>query len=233
MNNTINCPNCNEDNPFYQSKCLKCNSFLRDKVANINLWETISQLIESPVEAFSKIIRSEHKNFVAVILFFSSLKIFIDSIFLMMYVNKQAGVFDSIILQEAIILGILIIEVISISFIIKIVTGLFGLRTRLKDNFSILIYSLTPHALAICILFPIELVVFGTQLFSTNPSPFVLRETIAYIIFGIEGIIILWAIFLAAAAIYAQTRSLFFAIITGILFNGIILYSLYVLDTII
>jgi len=150
-----------------------------------------------------------------------------------MYVNKQAGVFDSIILQEAIILGILIIEVISISFIIKIVTGLFGLRTRLKDNFSILIYSLTPHALAICILFPIELVVFGTQLFSTNPSPFVLKETIAYIIFGIEGIIILWAIFLAAAAIYAQTRSLFFAIITGILFNGIILYSLYVLDTII
>ncbi|NOX19606.1 MAG: hypothetical protein GXO87_15160, partial [Chlorobi bacterium] len=68
MKNNVICKNCGAENPFYLLTCKSCNAYIRDKVSNINLWEIIWKLIETPVEAFRQIIYAEHKNFTSTIL---------------------------------------------------------------------------------------------------------------------------------------------------------------------
>ena len=44
--------------------CSSCKSYLQSKVDNLNLFETIWQLIETPGVAFKKILLARHKNYV-------------------------------------------------------------------------------------------------------------------------------------------------------------------------
>jgi hypothetical protein len=96
---------------------------------------------------------------------------------------------------------------------------------RLKDNFAILSYTQILNAGSLFILFPLELVIFGDYLFSTNPSPFTIKEPIAYFLFGVELIIVFWTMFLVFAALHTQLKN----ISSGILFSEIFFLMLVLL----
>ena len=227
MKNTTACPICQTENPFYLSKCENCNTFLKDKVSNIDLWPTFGKLIESPVQAFTQIIRSEHKNFIFPILLFASIKFFIDSIFLLMFLENEEIVFGGFVLNTLIIFAGLITLVALFSLLLKYTTPIVNTKTRFKDNVAILSYSLILHAIALCILFPIELVLFGSYIFSTNPSPFAIKETMAYIMAGFELLIVLWSFSMVVAGLFTQTRNLLFSLGIAVLFNLAIFYLFF------
>src|SRR5690606_23987280 len=88
MKNAVVCKNCNSENPFYELICRNCRSFLREKIYNIDLWKTISQLIESPSTAFRNIILSEHKNYLLLLLVLIAGKLFLNGIFLIIFFNE-------------------------------------------------------------------------------------------------------------------------------------------------
>jgi hypothetical protein len=232
MKNIQVCKSCGTENPLYVSSCKKCNTILRDKIANIDLWSEIGRLIENPSSAFKTIIQSEHKNFVMTIILFVVAKFSIDSTFFSMLLSKATytdfSIFSNVIFLITFLLAILF----SYSFLIKIITQNSSAKTRLKDNLAVLVYSLIPHAFALCIIFPIEVAVFGGNVFSTNPSPFLLKPTLAYIFSGFEILVFVWSIFLASAGLYSQTRSKLFGFGTGVIFNIIILCGLYFLSLI-
>lgn len=230
MKNTQVCKSCGTENPFYVSTCKKCNFIIRDKIVNIDLWSAIARLLENPVIAFRSIIQAEHKNFVVSIILFASVKFSIDTAFLSMLLYNRGYEGGSIFSNLILAIILLVIILFLYSFIIKIITKASEAKTRLKDNLAVFTYSIMPHSLALCIVFPIEIAVFGANMFSTNPSPFLLKPPLAYILSGFEVLIFIWSIFLAVVGMYSQTRSKAFGISAGLIFNILLLSELYFLS---
>lgn len=229
MKNIIVCNNCHEENPFYEKTCWKCHSYLRDKVYNIDLWKAISRITESPREAFKAIILSEHKNFIVPVIIFAAIKFLLDSFFLSFIDKSLTSEYKNIFIGFLVVLGLTTLILAAFSFLLKVFTASTEAKTRFKDNLAILTYSFIPHTIGLCILFPIEVVVFGSYLFSVNPSPFIIKETLAYVMAGFEILLVLWGLFLAIIAVFVQTRSTMFSVIFGIVFYIAIFYSLYLL----
>jgi hypothetical protein len=225
MTNIVVCKNCQTENPFYQLICKNCKSFLRERIFNIDLWKVLSLLIESPVKGFQTIIYSEHKNFTALILLLAAGKFAIDLIFFSVLKSGTPLIrFFPAFISVAILLALLMFI---FSLLLFNLGRLIGVQTRLMDNFSILIYSLVPHIFALIILFPIEIVIFGGNLFSTNPSPFIIKPAIAYTLLVFELLIILWGIFLIISAIYTQFKNLLISIAGSIIITAAVFSFFY------
>jgi hypothetical protein len=92
--------------------------------------------------------------------------------------------------------------------VVKIIWKNLGFSTRFKDNLAVIIYSQMPIIFALIILFPLEIVIFGEYLFSTNPSPFQIKSTIAYVFFSVEILLFLWSFFLTFAAFYVSSKNI-------------------------
>jgi hypothetical protein len=228
MQNNIQCPNCGTENPFYKLTCLNCKTYLRDRIFNLDLWQITGLLIESPVKAFKRIIQSEHKNFLVLILILFSFKVFIDarfiSIFYSGYISLRLGIIPVLLISVA--ASVFIIWI--FTFILYFINKSAGLKTRIKDNNAVLVYSIISYPFALIILFPIELIIFGGNLFSNNPSPFLLKPTIAYTLLGFEILIVLWSIFLSIMGVYSISRNLIYSMILGLVFH-LYLFGFYLL----
>jgi hypothetical protein len=227
MKNSVTCPNCNSENPFYNSVCSGCKFYLRDRIYNIDLWTVISSLIESPAKAFRTIIFSEHKNFILFILLFVTIKYLINARFIAMV---SVGEFQSTIgLQYSylIVLGIMVIYFLLFSFVYKLSGNLNEINIRFKDTLALTIYSQIPVLFGLFILFPLELVIFGDFLFTLNPTPFVIKGNIAYFFLVLEIGLILWSIFLVFKAFMAQNKQLLFSLTFASVFVALFLTLIY------
>ena len=218
MKNSVTCPNCNSENPFYNSVCSNCRIYLRDRVYNLDLWSTISSIIETPSKAFKTIILSEHKNFIFFILLFIGFKYLINARFISMI---SLGDFQSTIgLQYSylLILGVTLIYFILFSFLYSHSGKSFNIHLRFKDTFALIIYSQIPYLFGLIILFPLELVIYGDYLFSKNPTPFAIKSTLSYLFLALEIAIVIWSVFLVLKAFLAQSEHLNFSILSSATF---------------
>lgn len=225
MRNSVTCPNCNSENPFFNSICSGCKYYLRDKIYNLDLWTMISSLIEAPTIAFRTIIFSEHKNFIFFILFFVSIKYLVNARFISML---SIGEFQSTIglqLSYLIVLGITLIYFIIFSLVYKSLSKRNEINIRYKDTFALIIYSQIPFLFGLFILFPLELVILGDFLFSMNPSPFIIKGSITYFFLTIEIGLVIWSIFLVFKAFLTQSQHFTFSIISASVFV-VLLWSL-------
>ena len=227
MKNTIICKNCSTENPFYGLICNNCKAFLRERIFNIDLWKILALIIESPSTAFRLIIHSEHKNFLSFLVLLISGKFFISSMFIALLSLKGQAELGSFVKNYLVILIVLMLLLTICSYLVTIVFKKFKLETRFKDNFSIIIYSFVPYIFGFIILFPIELILFGGYLFSVNPSPFVVKESLAYILSAFEILIILWGCFLTFFALYTQSRNKFFSLTASLIINLLVYSTLY------
>jgi len=227
MKNVVVCKNCNSENPFYELICRNCRSFLREKVFNIDLWKTISQLIESPSAAFRNIIFSEHKNYLPLLLFLISGKLFLNGIFLLIFFYEWNARLTGIISSYLIILVLIIVLFFFFVWLFGGVSKIFGITTRFKDNLSILIYSFLPYTFGLLILFLLELIIFGETLFYFDPSPFLIKETIAYTFLITEILLILWSFFLTFTAFKVQSGNIFYSLIFSLLIHTSVYITIY------
>ena len=218
MKNSVACPNCNSENSFYNSVCSSCKYYLRDRIYNLDLWTIISSLIESPTKAFRTIIFSEHKNFIFFILFFVSIKYLINARFIAML---SVGEFQSSIglqLSYLIVFGTTLFYFFIFPLLYKLSSKRNEVNIRFKDTLALIIYSQIPFLFGLIILFPLELVIFGDYLFSMNPTPFIIKGTIAYLFLVIEIGLVIWSIFLVFKGFRTQSQNLFFSLISASVF---------------
>jgi len=230
MKNVVVCKNCKSENPFYELICRKCKSYLRERVYNIDLWHTISLLIESPSKAFKLIINSEHKNFLVVLLLLISGKVLLNGIFLKIFLLKGEAEFPNYFLDYLLTLSFTVVILLLFSVLFKTISEKNGIQTRFPDNFSLFTYSFVPYTFSLIVLFPVELVLFGGYLFSYNPSPFQIKETLSYVLFAFEGLIIIWSIFLTISAIKVISNNFLYSFIFGILIHVLFYISLIFLS---
>lgn len=218
MKNSVACPNCNCQNPTYNYVCSTCRYYLRDRIYNIDLWSVASSIVESPDEAFRKIVYAEHKNFIFFIFIFACLKFLINVRFISMI---SIGEFQSsmeLLYSYLILFGITLIFFLLFSFTHKIIGKIYDINIRLKDSLTIIIYAQLPFLFGLIILFPLEVVILGDYLFSLNPTPFTIKGTISYLFLAIELALTVWNAFLIFKAFHSQSNYYPFSILTSFTF---------------
>ena len=227
MKNVIICKSCNSENPFYGQICHSCKSYLRERIYNLDLWNIVGLLIESPSKGFKTIIFSEHKNYLVLLFFLIAGKLFLNGIFLTIYSSKWNAYLSGYLSSYLIALFLTIAMILIFSGAFNLLTKRFGVSTKFKDDFSILTYSFMPYTFGFLLIFPIELVIFGETLFYYDPSPFILKPAIAYALVAFEGLIILWSVFLTFTALKVQSRNAVYSLIFAIFIHITLYLILY------
>lgn len=230
MKNVIVCGSCKNENPFYQFICRNCKAYLRERVVNIDLFSTLWMLIENPKEAFTRIIRSEHKNFIVILLLVIAVKLLILSKYfsLVIHWDETEGNF---LLGYFLILSAAAGMIFLFSYILKYLLRSLS-ETRVLDNFSLLVYSLFPYLLGLIFLFPVEALSFGAYLFLTNPSPFEFKSTLAWILAVFEILLMGWSFFLTLSAIKVQSGGVAVSLIYATCYHLLIFGIMFLLAAI-
>lgn len=225
MKNSVVCKNCSTENPLYSHICSNCKQYLRDKVSNIDIWTSILTIIESPSEAFRRIVYSEHKNFIIFLLLILSVRVLILARYISVPFSENDGISLPLGLAYVITFISLFALISLISFSITITLNKRDYRIRFKDTLSLNVYSHLPNIFAVVLLFPIELIVFGNYLFSNNPYPFQIKPFAAYVLIGFEAGTIIWSFFLNYMAYKVLTgekaSSIVLSTLTFLLFTGL------------
>lgn len=202
----INCSKCSHINPPHKNICENCKNHLRERVVNIDLWDTVLSIIENPKTAFKNIVYAEHKNFIYFLLFFISIKNIIIARFIS---APEIGLTKA----TSSTISVLILSIIITTLFFVINASLFQLfskkniiKLRFIDIFSMNVYSFVPFIIGLVIVFPVELIVLGSDIFSNNPYPFQIKPTITYILISFEVLLILWTILL-----YFKSSTMIFA----------------------
>lgn len=219
MKNPVICGNCSTENPIYSHICSGCKHFLRDKIVNIDLWETILQLLESPGKAFQKIILAENKNFIVFLTFLFALRLFILSRFLSLPFFSETESTTELLTGYIIALSTATLFLILFSWIAALILNKLEYSVRFRDNYSLLVFSNIPNIISVVLLFPIELIVFGEYLFSNNPNPFQVKPLFAYILLVFEVGVFLWSLILIKISSRTLTGSRVISFIMSIIYS--------------
>ena len=197
----IECPVCRYSNDDLSLKCTSCGSFIQDKVPTLDLFAMIWMVIESPKQAFKKIVLSEQKNFVLL----QSLFFGISVLFAFMWLAKTGNNYDNLLplLLHGIFFGILagipffIVIALSIHFFVKI----FGGKGKWNETYAVIGWSLMPIVLATVFILPLELGTLGLYLFSSNPNGYEYKPAVYVALIGLDALTLVWSIILGTIGI--------------------------------
>ncbi len=212
------CPSCHAMNPLYRLTCSNCSTILHNKVPNIDLWKTLLTLVESPGQAFTEIIRAQKKNYIVLLLFFYTLKMYFDALLVKIHVFRIEGMSSKYTLFT--VLGIPALFI-ALSALYALLLKIVKVRVRVKDVASGMAYAQFPLVLAFIVLFIPEFVFFGEYLFSSNPSPFLFNATLAWMFTGLESIALLWTLMLQWRFLTLINGKRWLSLLLSVVFTGI------------
>jgi len=227
------CKKCNHVNPPYKYICEECKSFLRERVINLDLWDTILKIIEEPSIAFKQIIFAEHKNFILLLTFLLGLKSLIFSRFLSVPHLGLNGVSTSIMLSLILSIIFSIIPVILLTATEVKLYKKKGIILRFKDIYSVNVYTFIPYIFGLIFIFPVELIVLGGDIFSNNPYSFEIKPVISYMLIGMELIVLIWSFILIYKNIYLISLSRSFSVTLTSFFFFLWAFTVYLSSLII
>lgn len=189
----ITCSVCQTENDQYSTICSKCGGFLQNRIPNLDLFDIVWKIIESPRTAFRLIMLAEHKNYAVFLYALTGIAI----TFAGFWHFKLGDRFENILL--IIFLGILIgiptglvLSPIA-SSIHWGVTTILGNKTSFRKSLGITSYSLIPIILSLVLVLPIELLTFGMYFFTFNPPPITIKPILYMALIGFDGALVVWA----------------------------------------
>lgn len=189
----ITCSVCQTENDQYSTICSKCGGFLQNRIPNLDLFDIVWKIIESPRTAFRLIMLAEHKNYAVFLYALTGIAI----TFAGFWHFKLGDRFENILL--IIFLGILIgiptglvLSPIA-SSIHWGVTTILGNKTSFRKSLGITSYSLIPIILSLVLVLPIELLTFGMYFFTFNPPPITIKPILYMALIGFDGAVVVWA----------------------------------------
>ncbi len=197
----IVCPVCRHSNNDFSIKCVSCSSFIQDRIPNIDFFSQIWLIIESPENAFKKIIIAEHKNFVL----FLSTFLGIAASFSLFWAKNSGNSFDN--LFPLLLLGIALGLCFAIPMFFLLAGTVFGISALLKgtgkfkETYGVVGWSLVPIMLSVVFILPLELGILGLVLFSNNPSAYETKPVVTMVLTGMDGLMVLWSLLLSAKGI--------------------------------
>ncbi len=202
----ITCSVCGTANQDFAVTCSSCKSYIQSKIENLDLFETLWGLIESPGRTFKKIVLARHKNY---ILLLSSL-LGMAAVYALIWYKNWGGYFSNVLtltgtgLVIGMVLGPLL--VVALSTVIHVAVRPLGGMGTWKNMLAVVAYAGAPVVLSLVLVFPLELAIFGPYFFENNPPPLVLNPLAYILVMGLDGAAFLWSwILLAVGTSVANT----------------------------
>lgn len=218
---------CETDNLDLAVRCSSCGSILQDSVKALDLFTTIFNIWRYPDATLRKIILASHRNYSLVLAALEG----IGLSFLALYIIKAADIY-SVQFGRLLIIGSILGLVVflpavyafgGVSFV-----ALRGWRSgaSLKGFLSSIIYALHPLAIGTVLLVPMQVAVFGSFLFSNNPSPQVINPVSFYFLafLDIVFVIAVFYLLLRLAKVVFGTRVLLISFV--VLLSGVFAVAL-------
>ncbi len=196
----ITCPICQKANHHLAPICEFCGCFLQQKIDNLNLFEMMWRVVESPRRAFQIIAMARHKNYAIVL---SSLAGVGFAFTLFWFLNIGDVVTDLIsLVAYGVFFGLFLgpISIFLFSIFVKLVTMFNRTKVHFKNIYSVASYALMPVVVTVFSILPIELLTYGVYMFSRNPSPYTLKPFSYVTILGLDGLCALWTVILFVTA---------------------------------
>lgn len=192
----IACPVCGQQNDDLAILCTSCRGYLQSKVDNLNLFETIWRLMEGPKGAFKRIVLSTHKNYVYLL----SCLLGISMTFGYFWLRNAGSEFGNVLALVAagglIGVGVGILFSVVLSFVLVRFIRLLGGKATVRNTMAVIAYSSVPIALSLVFVFPLEIAIFGTDFFGTNPPPIVINPAVYIALLAFDAAAVIWALVL-------------------------------------
>ncbi|MEW6060547.1 MAG: Yip1 family protein [Bacteroidota bacterium] len=172
----------------------------------LDFFATLWLIVETPTDAFKKIILAEHKNYVL----FLGMFLGIASAFALMWAKKSGDNFDNLfpVLLVGTFLGLSIC--IPLFYLLTgVVYGLskvFGGKGNFRETYGVIGWSLVPIMLSVVFILPLELATLGLLMFSTNPNAYEVKPMVTSVLLGLDGLFAAWSILLAAIGVAMSHR---------------------------
>jgi len=196
----ITCPVCHSENDSYATVCLNCKGYLQNRVPNLNLFETMWEVVESPRRAFHTITLAEHKNYSIFLFVLFGISLSFTSFWYLRIGNRFETLFELIFwalgVGVAIGIGLLLI----LPPIYHLGAKLMGGKTGYRSSVGLLSYSMVPVVVSLFFVLPVELLTFGMYLFTANPHPHTIKPVSYIALVGFDAAVSLWSIILAVLA---------------------------------
>jgi len=197
----LRCPSCQFENDAYALICTNCRGYLQNRVPNLDLFDTVWGVVESPVSTFRRVALAEHKNY-ALSLFWG---VGIAAAFALMWHHRLGNVFDTIpaLLGVGVIAGLVLGPLLAVLMpgMAQLVLRMAGVKARYRNSLAALAYSSSPVILSVLVILPVELAVFGMYMFTWNPSPYALKPVAYVTLVALDSLLTLWALVLGAVGL--------------------------------
>jgi hypothetical protein len=193
--NKLNCPICNSENFVLNLRCFNCGGLIRENFRTINLGEVLKDLVFNLNFGIKRILYSERKNYVSLLLVLLSIKLTLFTFYSSSILDQSLEISINNLLL--IVISFWIAVVLFISLVFKIIIGkIIGQKFSYKNFISIIAYSFLYYSIFGFFLFLLEIMLFGSYFFSNNPSIFQINFYKALAVISLELILILYSIYL-------------------------------------
>ena len=190
----IACTVCGTQNDEFAVVCVSCKSFLQMKVDNLNLFETLWSLMETPRAAFRRIALSRHKNYVI----FLSCLLGMAIVYSVLWFKNLGPRFPNVALLvgAGLVIGpfVGVLFTFLFSVLVHRLGRLLGGSGSFRNVRAAVVYASVPIIYALVLVFPIEIAVFGPYFFSDNPPPLVINPVAYIVLLGFDGAAVFWSL---------------------------------------
>ena len=196
----ITCKVCNTENDEYAIVCATCKSYIQNRIANLDFFQMVWKVIETPRQAFHDITLAEHKNYSLLLFSLFGVALSLTGF----WYFKLGSRFDTLLDVLAVAVGVGI-------FVGFLCAGLFTVvfeitmrvmkgKGHFRGSFGVLAYATTPVSLSLVMILPIELLTFGMYLFTSNPDPYSMKPGLFIALVSFDALVGLWTFILSVIA---------------------------------
>ena len=189
----ITCKVCNASNDEFATVCSHCKSYIQNRITNLDFFETVWNVIESPRKAFHDITLAEHKNYTFLLFSLFGVALSFTGCWYFRLGTRFETLLDLLAEMSVIGIGMGLFSGVLFTLIFEIVVRLVGGRGALRNSMGTLAYATTPVSLSLVLILPIELLTFGMYLFTSNPNPYAIKPGLFVALVSFDSIMGLWA----------------------------------------
>ncbi len=189
----IRCKVCNAENDQFAIVCQKCKSYIQNRIPNLDFFETIWRVIESPRRAFHDITLAEHKNYSLLLFSLFGVGLSLTAFWYFQLGSRFESLLD--LLTKATTIGVALGLVCAALFtvVFDLVVRIMGGKGAIRNSLGMLAYSTTPVSLSLVLILPVELISFGMYLFTSNPNPYTIKPGLYVALISFDSAMALWA----------------------------------------
>jgi len=197
----ITCSICGSSNRDLCVTCTTCKSFLQSKVDALDLFATLWGLIEAPHVTFRRIALASRKTYTFLLSSVFGIFLVFATVRLNDIGDRVSGL--HIILAGGALLGPMLgtTWLLLMSTIAQWISRKLGGEATRRNSFAVLSYATAPFVLSLFMVFPVEIAIFGSYFFGSNPSPMVIKPGIYTVLLMLDSLTMLWFVLLLTEGI--------------------------------